>query len=111
MAEREGDRGMKGTAHAPKQMFRVLTESMGPQDRQGDGTGLQFESGEHGADYPDNMPQAITVTDTEHLAELRARVRYVERPPLPALADYRHCLCGGFWRYFPFQSRISTQIR
>jgi len=31
--------------------------------RPGDGTGLRFETGEHGGDYPDNMPQAITVTD------------------------------------------------
>jgi hypothetical protein len=31
----------------------------------GDGTGLHFETGEHGGDYPDNMPQAITVTDAE----------------------------------------------
>jgi hypothetical protein len=31
----------------------------------GDGTGLRFETGEHGGDYPDNMPQAITVTDVQ----------------------------------------------
>jgi hypothetical protein len=29
----------------------------------GDGTGLRFETGEHGGDYPDDMPQAIMVTD------------------------------------------------
>jgi hypothetical protein len=29
------------------------------------GTGLRFETGEHGGDYPDNMPQAITVTDAQ----------------------------------------------
>jgi hypothetical protein len=26
---------------------------------------LRFETGEHGSDYPDNMPQAITVTDAQ----------------------------------------------
>jgi hypothetical protein len=31
----------------------------------GDGTGLRFETGEHGGDYPDNMPQAITLTDAQ----------------------------------------------
>ena len=45
------------------QTFRELTYTMRPQDPHGDGTGLRFETGEHGGDYPDNMPQAITVTD------------------------------------------------
>jgi hypothetical protein len=27
--------------------------------------GLQFETGEHGGDYPDNIPQAITVIDAQ----------------------------------------------
>jgi hypothetical protein len=36
-----------------------------PQDPRGDGTGLRFETGEHGGDYPDNMPQAITATDAQ----------------------------------------------
>jgi len=26
---------------------------------------LRFETGEHGGDYPDNMPQTITVTDAQ----------------------------------------------
>jgi hypothetical protein len=30
---------------------------MRPQDPRGDGTGLRFETGEHGGDYPDNMPK------------------------------------------------------
>ena len=45
--------------------FRDLTETMRPQDPHGDGTGLRFETGEHGGGYPDNMPQAITVTDAQ----------------------------------------------
>jgi len=47
------------------QTFRELTYTMRPQDPHGDGTGLRFEKGEHGGDYPDNMPQAITVTDAQ----------------------------------------------
>ena len=47
------------------QQFRELTETMRPQGPYGDGTGLRFETGEHGGDYPDNMPQAITVTDAQ----------------------------------------------
>jgi len=35
------------------QNFRELTETMRPQDPHGDSTGLRFEAGEHGGDYPD----------------------------------------------------------
>jgi hypothetical protein len=35
------------------------------QDRHGDGTRLRFETGEHGGDFPDNLLQAITVTDAQ----------------------------------------------
>jgi hypothetical protein len=45
------------------QTFRELTETMRPHDPYGDDTGLRFETGEHGGDYPDDMPQAIVVTD------------------------------------------------
>jgi hypothetical protein len=45
------------------QTFRELTYTMRPQGPHGDGTGLRFETDEHGGDYPDNMPQAISVTD------------------------------------------------
>ena len=47
------------------QAFRELTYTMRPQDPQGNGTGPRFETGEHGGGYPDNMPQAITVTDAQ----------------------------------------------
>jgi hypothetical protein len=30
-----------------------------------DGTGLRFETMEHGGEYPDTMPQAIKVVDAE----------------------------------------------
>jgi hypothetical protein len=36
---------------------------MRPQDAYGDGRDWKFETGEHGGDEPDNMPQAITATD------------------------------------------------
>ena len=32
-----------------------------------DGTDLTFETQEHGAEYPDTMPQAIRLTDAEGL--------------------------------------------
>lgn len=34
-----------------------------PQDPSYDGSGLTFETLDHGGDYPDQMPQAIKVTD------------------------------------------------
>ncbi len=45
--------------------FQELTFTMRPQDPRRAGTGLQFETGAHGGDYPDNMPKAITVTDAQ----------------------------------------------
>jgi hypothetical protein len=48
-----------------RQKFQALTEPMRPQDPSGDVSELRFETGEHGGDYPDNMPQVITVTDTK----------------------------------------------
>jgi hypothetical protein len=36
-----------------------------PQDPGFDGTGLTFETLDHGGDYPDMMPQAIKVTDRD----------------------------------------------
>jgi hypothetical protein len=30
-----------------------------------DGSGLRFETMEHGGEYPDDMPQAIKLTDAE----------------------------------------------
>jgi hypothetical protein len=36
-----------------------------PQDPRGDGTGLSFETLEHGGEYPDPMPQATRLTDAE----------------------------------------------
>src|SRR5262252_8334148 len=47
------------------QTFRELTDTMRPQDPHGSGTGMRFETGEHGGDYPDNMPQAITMIDAQ----------------------------------------------
>jgi hypothetical protein len=54
---------MKATRMSAAQRFRELTETMRPQDPHGDGTGLRFETGEHGGDYPDSVPQTITLTD------------------------------------------------
>ena len=44
---------------------RTGSQRKRPQDPSLDGTGLRFETLEHGGEYPDTMPQAIKVTDAE----------------------------------------------
>jgi hypothetical protein len=39
--------------------FAEMTPDKRPQDPHMDGTGLRFETLEHGGEYPDTMPQAI----------------------------------------------------
>jgi hypothetical protein len=56
---------MSSRLNRKKQQFRELTPDRRPQDPHGDSTGLRFETGEHGGDYADNMPQTITVTDAQ----------------------------------------------
>src|SRR6266852_2184876 len=45
--------------------FAEMTPEQRPQDPQTDGTGLCFETMEHGGKYPDAMPQAIKLSDAE----------------------------------------------
>jgi hypothetical protein len=46
--------------------YEKMTPEKRPQDPSMDGTGLVFETLEHGGDeYPDTMPQAIRLTDAE----------------------------------------------
>jgi hypothetical protein len=45
--------------------FAEMTPEKRPQDPSMDGTGLTFETMEHGGEYPDTMPQAIKLTDAE----------------------------------------------
>jgi hypothetical protein len=45
--------------------FQELAAENRPQDPHMDGTGLQFETLEHGGAYPDTMPQAIKLIDAE----------------------------------------------
>jgi hypothetical protein len=45
--------------------FEELTLERRPQDPNLDGSGLRFETLEHGGEFPDAMPQAIRVTDAE----------------------------------------------
>ena len=42
-----------------------MTPDKRPQDPHMDGTGLRFETMEHGGEYPDTMPQAIKLIDAE----------------------------------------------
>ena len=48
-----------------KHMFEEMTPEKRPQDENMDGSTLTFETLEHGGEYPDAMPQAIRMTDTE----------------------------------------------
>ena len=43
--------------------FALLAPDGRPQDPQMDGSGLRFETMDHGGEYPDTMPQAIKLTD------------------------------------------------
>ncbi len=45
--------------------FAEMTPEKRPQDPYMDGTGLRFETMEHGGKYPDTMPQAIKLIDAE----------------------------------------------
>jgi hypothetical protein len=45
--------------------FKELTADKRPQDPHMDGTGLRFETMEHGGEYTDTMQQAIKLIDAE----------------------------------------------
>ena len=45
--------------------FAPLSPERRPQDPQLDGSGLRFETMDHGGEYDDAMPQAIKLIDSE----------------------------------------------
>jgi hypothetical protein len=45
--------------------FPPLSPERRPQDPQMDGTGLRFQTLDHGGEYPDAMPQAIRLMDPQ----------------------------------------------
>ncbi|KKN77937.1 hypothetical protein LCGC14_0355020 [marine sediment metagenome] len=45
--------------------YEEMKEEMRPQDETMDGSGLTFETLEHGGEFPDTMPQAIKAQDAE----------------------------------------------
>jgi hypothetical protein len=45
--------------------FAEMTPEKRPQDPYTDGTGLRFETMEHGSEYPDTMPQTVKLIDAE----------------------------------------------
>jgi hypothetical protein len=45
--------------------IKELAPERRPQDPHLDGTGLRFETLDHGGEYPDTMPQAIKLIDAE----------------------------------------------
>jgi hypothetical protein len=61
--ERAGYRITPEDTALGSQPFDELPPDMRPQDTYGDGRDWKFETGEHGGDEPDNMPQTITATD------------------------------------------------
>ena len=44
--------------------FEKMTENIRPQDPSLCGSDLKFEAMEHGGEFPDAMPQAIKITDS-----------------------------------------------
>ena len=45
--------------------FAEMTPAKRPQDLHMDGSGLRFETMDHGGEYPDTIPQAIKLIDAE----------------------------------------------
>ena len=58
--------------------FAEMTPDKRPQDPHLDGTGLRFETREHGGGYPDTMPQAIKLIDAGGTV-LRLRADHARR--------------------------------
>ena len=59
--------------------FAEMTPDKRPQDPHMDGTGLRFETLDHGGEYPDTMPQAIKLTDAEGRSPSMCRSRKTAR--------------------------------
>ncbi len=78
----EGDRRMKAPPMTATQTFRELTYTMRPQDSGGDGTGLRFETGEHGGRRPSQRTRCRGWPD-----------RF--RPRLPAWRRVHRLKAGG----------------
>jgi hypothetical protein len=55
--------------------FAEMTPDKRPQDPHMDGAGLRFETMEYGGEYPDTMPQAIKLIDTESRNSQPGRTR------------------------------------
>lgn len=57
--------------------FAQLTPERCPQDLHMNGTGLRFETLEHGSEYPDTMPQATKLVDAEGRPASTSRSRQI----------------------------------
>jgi hypothetical protein len=62
---RQSSQGLQDCVMKLTHKFAELTPEKRPQDLHLDGTGLQFETLEHGGEYPDTMPQAIKLIDAD----------------------------------------------
>src|SRR4051812_11410928 len=75
--------------------FEEMTPEKRPQDPCGDRTGLVFETLEHGGEYPDTMPQAIRVTDTEDRVSGPIELRDTNGNILATQTRTVLCRCGA----------------
>jgi hypothetical protein len=73
--------------------FAEMTPDKRPQDPHMDGTGLRFETMEHGGEYPGTMPQAIKLTDAQgrsavYVPNAQPKIRYLND-------NFRKSFIGG----------------
>jgi hypothetical protein len=59
--------------------FQEMVAEKRPQDPHLDGTGLRFETLDHGGEYPDTMPQAIKLIDAESAPASTSRLHKTAR--------------------------------
>jgi hypothetical protein len=76
--------------------FAEMTPEKRPQDPHMNGTGLRFETLDHGGEYPDTMPQAIKLIDAEGRF-LHLRADHAERKVVDSqgyVFDLQHDTAG-----------------
>jgi len=75
--------------------FAEMTPEKRPQDPHMEGTGLRFETMEHGGEYPDTMPPILSLEEPRPRGTVlgeRADRRHVREAE-----HYLRCkICGGF---------------
>jgi hypothetical protein len=59
--------------------FAEMTPNKRPKDPHMDGTGLRFETMDHGGEYPDTVPQAVKLTDAEERCAIHVPIMQNDR--------------------------------